>query len=102
MITPTVGRVVWYFTPGSSLPLAAHICHVFDDRTVNLMVISGIGEPFPAASVPLVQDDDTKPSGSPWCEWMPYQRGQAAHTEAVISAAAAAAPLVGRLVGVKN
>lgn len=86
MIEPTVGRVVW-FTPvkgdmrftGYNAPFAAHVAYVFGNWCVNLMVIkpdgSGvIGE----TSVTLLQGDDKPHEGGCYCEWMPYQKGQAA------------------------
>lgn len=95
MIAPTVGRVVWYrpsddelqhipAPPQAGEPLAAHVAQVNEDSTVNLMVIDGAGSTFGRTNVPLVQD------GAPWpntgfCEWMPYQKGQAAKAEALES-----------------
>jgi hypothetical protein len=82
MIKPTVGRVVWcYNSEDPEEPLAAIVCHVHNDRMVNLMVIAEEGIPWGQTSVQLLQDDD-KPSGEGfWCAWMPYQIGQAARTE---------------------
>jgi hypothetical protein len=83
MITPTVGRVVWYYEANIG-PAAAIICKVHSDRLVNLMVIAENGTTFPAENVTLIQDDDwTRPNE--YCEWMPYQKGQAAKTEALES-----------------
>jgi hypothetical protein len=87
MIKPTVGRVVW-FTPSAThepgfvrndvtAPLAAMVAHVWGDRMVNLVVFDGNGVPFGKTSVALLQDDDAKPSHGYFCEWMPYQVGQA-------------------------
>lgn len=91
MIKPTNGRVVWY-TPSihdrempqidKSQPLAAHVAHVYSDRMVNLMVIDSYGAAHARYSVPLIQDDDLKSEAGFYCEWMPYQKGQAAKTEA--------------------
>lgn len=81
MIKPTVGRVAWYFH-GYHGPQAAIICHVHDDRLVNLMVISEQGGTQGMTSVPLLQDDDAPLSpGTCYCCWMPYQKGQAAKVE---------------------
>lgn len=89
MIKPTVGRVVWYYpAPGDSLvhslgqPLAAHVANIHSDRLVNLMVIDAMGIPHARPSVVLIQDGDPMPNG-PYCVWMPYQKGQAAKTEAL-------------------
>lgn len=84
MITPTIGRVVWY-RPAShdgDQPLCALVTYVHSDTMVNLAVFDPNGNPFAATSVPLRQDDDPAPAGS-YAEWMPYQKGQAAKAEAL-------------------
>lgn len=88
MIKPTLGRIVW-FKPGKddrtpSNPdglCAAFITCVHSDSMVNLCVFDANGHPTPRTSVPLVQDDEEVPVGC-YCQWMPYQLGQAARTEA--------------------
>jgi hypothetical protein len=95
MIKPTVGRVVW-FIPGKedsnfalySAPFAAHICYVYTDNCVNLMVIHPEGRPVPQTSVTLIQEGDERPENGRFCEWMPYQKGQAAKTEVLEAAKA--------------
>ena len=86
MIKPTIGRVVWFFTyvpgQGHKGPFAAHVCYVHSDTSVNLMVISEDGNPRPRTSIRLIQDNMPEPS-SDYCCWMPYQKGQAAKTEAL-------------------
>jgi hypothetical protein len=90
MITPTVGRVVWY-CPGPEdptpifrdEPLAAHIARVKNDRLVNLLVIRADGVTYGRHDVVLLQDGDKRPREGRYCEWMPYQKGQAAKTEAL-------------------
>ena len=99
VIKPTVGRVVWYYESGSNentQPLAAHVSAVWGDRCVSLMVIQSNGVPMshPPTSVQLVQDGDPIPKqtdGTNYqhCCWMPYQKGQAAKTEALEAAAKA-------------
>jgi hypothetical protein len=89
MITPTVGRVVWYHAPGAAQgaqPQAAIIAFVHNDTLVNLHVIDANGIASGATSVPLVQEGDATPSAGFYCEWMPYQKGQAAKTEAAEAA----------------
>jgi hypothetical protein len=88
MITPTNGRIVWY-TPATnadrnisqldpSAQLAAMVVHVWDDRTVNLVVFTSEGYPVSRSEVTLVQPDDMAPEDGRYCVWMPYQLGQAA------------------------
>lgn len=107
MITPTNGRIVWY-TPyknellspygmgaqrdkdGNIIPLAAMVVAVHGPRMVNLIVFDANGHFFPVSSRTLLQDNDpveaVPPEGG-YCEWMPYQKGQAAKTEALEAAA---------------
>lgn len=86
MIKPTVGRVVWFYVyvpgQGHKGPLAAHVCHVWSDTMINLMVIMENGIPRGQTSVHLRQEDTPVPA-SDYAEWMPYQKGQATKTEAM-------------------
>lgn len=80
-INPTVGRVVHYFdSTEATRPLAGVICYVHSDTMVNLTVFTQNGDPVGRTSVSLVQEGEPKPLGHR-CEWMPYQKGQAAKTE---------------------
>ncbi len=89
-ITPTVGRVV-LFTPAKSddittsgqRPLAAIITNVWSDTCVNLAVFDANGNSHSRTSVYLAGDDDGPRPSYGFCEWMPYQKGQAAKTEAL-------------------
>ena len=86
MIRPTVGRVVWYRPnqPGSvgslddGQPMAATVAFVRNDRCVNLSVVDHHGRQFSAIGVLLLQGDESFKPVTPYCEWMPYQVGQAA------------------------
>jgi hypothetical protein len=84
MIKPTVGRVVWYHPPSDNLDcgdiLAAIVCHVWSDTCVNLAIFDSIGVASNQTSVFLYQGDSERPAGS-YCEWMPYQIGQAKKEE---------------------
>ena len=92
IIKPTVGRIVWY-TPceqdaelgmvqhDKTLPLPAIVTHVWGDRMVNLTVFDSNGFSHPRTSVTLVQDGDPVSDHGRYCEWMPYQKGQAAKNE---------------------
>lgn len=82
MITPTVGRIVWYHPPKPTpydQPMAAIVTHVWSDTCVNLAIFCSNGRPMPEppTSILLVQDDNPVPTGGNYCEWMPYQIGQA-------------------------
>jgi hypothetical protein len=61
------------------------VTHVWNDRMVNLAVFDSNGVAHSKTSVPLLQDDDPKPEHGFFCEWMPFQKGQAAKTEALES-----------------
>ena len=104
IIKPTVGRVVW-FHPSEltgeagfarhkdGQPYAAIIARVFDfDALVNLTVFDANGHAHSRTSVPVVQDGASVPGSGYYCEWMPYQKGQAAKTEAAEKDAAEAQP----------
>lgn len=92
IIQPTVGRVVWFhlskhrgptsFTrqPGEQ-PCAAIITSVLDDGRVNLSVFDSDGAVHSFRCVELVQEGQPVPS-YPYCELMPYQKGQATKAEA--------------------
>lgn len=89
MITPTPGRVVWY-RPGpqdptpifKGEPLAAIVTRAIGDRSVNLTVFRADGVTYGRHDVQLLQDGDKAPADAGYCQWMPYQLGQAAKTEA--------------------
>lgn len=95
MIKPTVGRVVLY-TPCefdkqghnamaayNNVKLAAIITCVHSDRMINVVVFDANGKPNGICSVNLIQDDDPIPTTGRYCEWMEYQKSQAAKTEAL-------------------
>ena len=88
MIQPTVGRVVWYrpsesdtFPKAVGQPLPAIITIAWDMGLVNLVVFDGDGNTHGRTSVRLVQPNDEAPGPGGYCEWMPYQIGQAQRTE---------------------
>lgn len=87
MITPTIGRVVWVIRPTDTLdirqPEVGLVTYVHtDSRYINVAGFNSNGTPFALTSLWLVQDDEAKPEGNFAC-WMPYQKGQAAKTEAL-------------------
>jgi len=86
MITPTIGRRVWFYpngttgiptVTGSSQPCDAGIAYVWSDRLVNLTVAGHDGSQHARTSVVLLQDDDLVPTAGAYATWMPYQIGQA-------------------------
>lgn len=91
MIQPTIGRQVWFWGPipelGSRQPEAATVCYVHTDRLVNLHVIDHNGHARPIAEVQLRQPEDDVPQ-TQFCEWMPYQKRQAAEAEQLEKAGA--------------
>ena len=97
MISPTVGRVVWYWPEPHPVeqPWAALVAYVHDARCINIGGFDRNGVPFSRTSVQLLQDDDVPRGGC--CTWMPYQKGQAAKTEALeAEAEQRALPKLGR------
>lgn len=89
MITPTIGRKVYYSpmqsdgTKHGEQPFDATVVYVWNDRLVNLSVRDHNGNVFNKTSVDLLQDDDAPHPRGGHCYWMPYQKGQAAKTEAL-------------------
>ena len=97
VLKPTIGRRVWFRPSGAFLasnpiltqfnpeqPMDAGIVYVHHDHMVNLIVTDHVGKTLAVPSVPLlaghyVADEDTDVYCC--CEWMPYQKSQAAKTE---------------------
>ena len=85
IITPTVGRKVWYrpsehdrtgpspMQGSQDAPLDATIVSVHSDRMVNLLVVDAVARSFPVLSATLVQPGDETPVTGRYCEWMPFQ-----------------------------
>lgn len=82
MIQPTIGRVVWFHPYATEATYAAIICHVWSDTCVNLVTFNSNGESIPQHSAFLWQGEGERPASN-YAEWMPYQLGQAAKTEAL-------------------
>ena len=86
VIKPTIGRVVWFWLNNEACyaenaqPNAALVTFVHNDDTVNLVVFDRNGDGQARTVVHLWQGEGPRPSG-PHCEWMPYQKGQAAKQE---------------------
>lgn len=96
-ITPTIGRVVWYYPGGTEeeaadvQPLAAMVAYVHaGGESVNLGFLSSNGVSGHASSVPLRQEGEVRAlNTNPFCCWMPYQVKQAAIGEEAERAARA-------------
>lgn len=97
MITPTVGRIVWYYPDKNwkedGMPRAAVVAAVAKVRinadeyySLNLTICDTNGETFAMVGVRLIQEGDPTPMAGCFCEWMPYQKGQAAKTEELMKA----------------
>lgn len=91
MIKPTVGRIVWFrpdavfipTLPGQpDGPLAAIVVGVQSDERVNLTVFGADGSMHPRTGVYLEQNEPDPAPGA--CCWMPFQKGQATKTDAVL------------------
>lgn len=86
MIIPTIGRVVWFWSCAVNAedpraqPRTALVCYVHSSDLINVAVFTANGDVSPCVEVPLYQGEGPRPEGL-HCEWMPYQKGQAAKTE---------------------
>lgn len=93
MISPTVGRLVLLFVQEDKYdfgfcflkekPHVALITAVHSDTCVNVIAFDLNGKSHPFTSIQLKQDSEEKVYGMQHVEWMPYQKGQAAKTEAL-------------------
>jgi hypothetical protein len=89
MISPAIGRKVWFFPIDESgmvqfqpdVPLDATVIYPWGDRSANLRITDHAGVTHIRTWVCLVQDDEPAPASS-HAVWMPYQRGQAAKAAA--------------------
>ena len=83
MIKPTIGRVLWYYTnPPLDQPYAVLVAYVWNDTMVNVGGFDANGKPFAETSV-LLWDGEGPTPQQDHCTWMPFQKGQAAKTEAL-------------------
>lgn len=93
-IEPTIGRVVHYYhrdpahdDPETEAPIigpqTALLCGINEDGTINVCHFDDQGNARPATNILLIQDEDGEPDEETlsWCEWMPFQKGQAQKTE---------------------
>lgn len=89
MIIPSVGRKVWFRLNGAGAglniktngdqPVDATIVYVHSNTAINIAGFDHEGTPFKATLVPIIDSvrGDPKPTAGIYCEWMPYQVGQA-------------------------
>ncbi len=82
VIKPTIGRVVLVHRGISNQPEPALISYVWHDRMINVGGFDHNGKPFAITSLQLLQDDEVA-TGICYAGWMPFQKGQAAQTEAL-------------------
>lgn len=92
VISPTIGRRVWYWPTASDLndmqimgttqPLDAGVCYVWSDNLVNLTVADHNGHMHRRTSVRLLQGDEEARPGEAYATWMPYQKQAATKTGA--------------------
>lgn len=75
MIKPTPGRIVYYYERGMPEPFPAMVSGVLSDSRVHLWVFTNTTVVM-RPNTQLLQEDEL-PSDAHWCEWMPYQKGQA-------------------------
>lgn len=110
MIKPTIGRVVWFWACAGdaekegSQPNTALVTFVHSDDCVNLAVFDREGDSKPYPAIQLWQGDGERPR-SLHCEWMPYQKGQAAKQESSIDTTVLAnkvAALEAEMAGMRN
>jgi hypothetical protein len=88
VITPTPGRIVWYWKDATngrvqSQPYAAIVTYVHSDHLVDLAIFPAFSDYLTTSAtqnVPLWHGEGDKPTFA-HCEWMPYQKGQAAKYE---------------------
>lgn len=94
MIPPTVGRVIWVWPSADvrshaildpTQPFTASIAYVHSDTDINVAGADHLGTSFQAQHVPLWDGETERPAVVCW-QWMPYQKGQAAKTEALEAA----------------
>lgn len=87
MITPSIGRQVWFWPPTRAAireeqPCAATVVYVHDNRCVNLYCLDHFGNSFQVHNVQLLQDDEPVlldiALNYGYAEWMPYQKKVAA------------------------
>jgi hypothetical protein len=79
IITPTIGRKVWFYEGDGSKEQDATVIDVHNDRLISVFVISRGGEQSVRHAVTLVQDGDETPVIR-HAKWMPHQVGQAKAT----------------------
>lgn len=89
LISPSIGRKVWYWTRENKTGQAedATVVFVHNDECVNLRVTDHNGDSRPVHRVvlrqpgkPVAHDVDA------YCEWMPYQISQAIKHEPAVPA----------------
>ena len=87
IIKPTIGRKLWYWPEPDDRrimacidgqPLDATVVYVHNDSMVTLTINDHHGFSHPKTAVHLYHGDTNRPTLGRFCEWMPFQVGQAA------------------------
>ncbi len=86
MIKPTIGRSLHFHagsdadlkTFGGTGPFAAILAGVISDQRINVGVFTNEGTVVGRTNVQLLQGLDIVSEDESYCEWMPFQLGQAA------------------------
>jgi len=82
MITPTVGRIIWYksdLEDGRFWP--AMLCFINEDGTINIGGHDHNGAPFQVTNVNLHQGPSEECDHGAAC-WMPYQQAKQVEEDA--------------------
>lgn len=83
MITPTVGRTVWFRGRAgyrTEQPQCAFIAFVHGNNACNLQVLDSAGNASAMQDVAHWDGEGNAPAYAHW-QWMPYQKGQAAKND---------------------
>lgn len=84
IITPTIGRVVWFYPNGQAdldakrQPYATLVAYVHNQSSINIGGFDSSGYPIARQHIRLLQEGEVTEGLRAFCCWMPYQQAQAA------------------------